>query len=85
MDINIGGLISVVIFYIAILLVGIWAGWKGKKNSEAAHASQKNPDEVTTADSDTKLPGQKCSSEEEESMLAGRNIGWVVGSFTMTG
>ncbi|XP_022245913.1 high-affinity choline transporter 1-like [Limulus polyphemus] len=58
MTVNIAGVISVIIFYILILLVGIWAGRKKK----------------TSAD----------DLESEEVMLAGRNIGFFVGVFTMT-
>lgn len=59
MSVFIGGIISIVIFYILILTVGIWAGNKQK-------STEKNPD-------------------TEEIMLAGRNIGLLVGIFTMTG
>ena len=59
MSVLIGGAISIVIFYILILAVGIWAGRKQK-------STEKNPD-------------------TEEIMLAGRNIGTIVGIFTMTG
>lgn len=59
MSVFIGGIISIVIFYILILAVGIWAGNKQK-------STEKNPD-------------------TEEIMLAGRNIGLLVGIFTMTG
>ncbi|CAL8124478.1 unnamed protein product [Orchesella dallaii] len=52
---NIWGALSILIFYIVILAVGIWAGRKGSKDGS-----------------------------EEEFMLAGRNIGVVVGIFTMT-
>lgn len=55
----IGGIISVILFYLLILGVGIWAGKKQK-------CTEKNPD-------------------TEEIMLAGRNIGLIVGIFTMTG
>ncbi|CAF1630300.1 unnamed protein product [Rotaria magnacalcarata] len=58
MVVHLGGLASVVVFYVLILLVGIWAGRKQK-------SSEKSPD-------------------TEEIMLAGRNIGLLVGIFTMT-
>ena len=58
MSVFVGGLISIIIFYVLILAVGIWAG-KKQKSTEA------NPD-------------------TEEIMLAGRNIGLIVGIFTMT-
>lgn len=59
MSMYIGGIISVILFYLLILGVGIWAGKKQK-------STEKNPD-------------------TEEIMLAGRNIGLIVGIFTMTG
>ena len=59
MSVFIGGLISIALFYILILFVGIWAGKKQK-------STESNPD-------------------TEELMLAGRNIGLLVGVFTMTG
>jgi len=49
------GLVGIVVFYIAMLGVGIWAGTKQKNQSE------------------------------EEVMLAGRNIGTVVGVLTLIG
>lgn len=55
--INIAGIISVILFYILILGVGMWA------------ARKKGGDEL---------------NQEEEVMLAGRNIGMFVGIFTMT-
>ena len=59
MSVFIGGLISIALFYILILFVGIWGGKKQK-------STESNPD-------------------TEELMLAGRNIGLLVGVFTMTG
>lgn len=59
MSVFIGGIVSIIVFYILILAVGIWAGKKQK-------STEKKPD-------------------TEEIMLAGRNIGLVVGIFTMTG
>lgn len=33
MAINVGGLVSIILFYLVILAVGIWAGWThGRKN-----------------------------------------------------
>lgn len=55
----VAGVVSIILFYILILAVGIWAGNKQK-------STEKNPD-------------------TEELMLAGRNIGLIVGIFTMTG
>jgi len=34
MGINIPGLISIIIFYLVVLLIGIWAGWRQRKSSE---------------------------------------------------
>ena len=50
------GIISIIVFYLLILLVGIWAARKSKSGSDS-----------------------------EDVMLAGRNIGLLVGVFTMTG
>ncbi|NP_001301094.1 high-affinity choline transporter 1-like [Limulus polyphemus] len=58
MAVNILGVVSIGIFYVIILIVGIWASRKKKTSS-----------------------GQ---SETEEIMLAGRNIGFLVGVLTMT-
>eukprot|EP00090_Calanus_glacialis_P001621 TRINITY_DN11174_c0_g1_i2.p1 TRINITY_DN11174_c0_g1~~TRINITY_DN11174_c0_g1_i2.p1 ORF type:complete len:708 (-),score=76.84 TRINITY_DN11174_c0_g1_i2:689-2812(-) len=57
-DMNMTGLASIIMFYLLILGVGMWAARK-KSNVEGV-------------------------SEEEETMLAGRNIGMFVGIFTMT-
>jgi len=57
-EINMTGLASVILFYLLILGVGMWAAQK-KSDVEGI-------------------------SEEEETMLAGRNIGMFVGIFTMT-
>jgi high affinity choline transporter 7 len=55
MAVNISGLISVIIFYVMILLVGLWAARKKKKTTDEGHL------------------------ESEDVMLAGRNIGLLVG------
>ncbi len=61
MAVNIAGLIAVIVFYIAIFVIGILAARKkAKKNAD----------------------GQE---DQEQVMLAGRNLGWFVGCFTMTG
>merc|ERR1711988_1685311 len=57
MGINIPGLISIIIFYLVVLLIGIWAGWRQRKSSE--------------------------TTDQETVMLAGRNIGLLVGVMTM--
>lgn len=53
-DINIVGVVAIVVFYMLILGIGLWAAWRRKEG-------------------------------EEEVMLAGRSIGMVVGTFTLTG
>lgn len=55
---NIAGLVSVLVFYVVILAIGVYASWRAKA-METGHKS-------------------------EDVMLAGRNIGLVVGVFTMT-
>lgn len=59
MAIHIPGLIAIIVFYLLIVVVGIWASRKTKKSAG--------------------------TSESEEVMLAGRNIGLLIGIFTMTG
>ncbi|GAB6018839.1 hypothetical protein CHUAL_000500 [Chamberlinius hualienensis] len=56
MAINLVGLVAIIVFYLLILVVGIWAA---KKKGTG-------------------------SNDQEEVMLAGRNIGLFVGIFTMT-
>ena len=53
-DINIPGLIAIIVFYLVIVGIGIWAARRRKNNAE-------------------------------ETMLAGRSIGLIIGTFTMTG
>ena len=59
MAVHVVGLIGIIVFYIIILVVGLWAARKQK-------SSGSHPD-------------------SEDVMLAGRNIGLMVGVFTMTG
>ncbi len=59
MAVHIPGVIAIVVFYLLIVGVGIWASRKSKQTG-------------ATADS-------------EDVMLAGRNIGLLIGIFTMTG
>ncbi|EFX80893.1 hypothetical protein DAPPUDRAFT_22271, partial [Daphnia pulex] len=41
MAINVGGLVSIIVFYLVILAVGIWAGWRhGKKNQKEATGTE---------------------------------------------
>lgn len=54
------GLVAIVVFYLAILAVGIWAAWKTKNTSSEGDRS-------------------------EAIIVGGRDIGLLVGGFTMTG
>ena len=54
------GLASIIVFYLIVLGIGVWAGWKQRR-------------EQTQAD------------DQETVMLAGRNIGLLVGVMTMGG
>lgn len=58
---NVVGLISIIVFYIAVLLVGVWAGWRQRKI----------------------VKNEGRTQDQEEVMLAGRNIGLFVGILTM--
>ncbi|XP_066478292.1 high affinity choline transporter 1 [Tiliqua scincoides] len=59
MAFHVAGLIAIIVFYLAILLVGIWAAWKTKN-----------------AGSD--------GDRSEAIIVGGRDIGLLVGGFTMT-
>uniref|UniRef100_UPI00398EDCEC high-affinity choline transporter 1 n=1 Tax=Pristiophorus japonicus TaxID=55135 RepID=UPI00398EDCEC len=61
MAIHVDGIVAIVLFYLLILCVGIWAAWK-TKNSCAEHAMDRS----------------------EAIMIGGRDIGLLVGGFTMT-
>ena len=61
-ELNVSGIISIIVFYLVVLAVGVWAGWRQKRQ----RASQDSPD-------------------QEEVMIAGRNIGLFVGILTMGG
>ena len=39
MAINVGGLVSIIVFYLLILLVGIWAGWKQRARTRSSAGS----------------------------------------------
>lgn len=54
------GLIAIVVFYLLILLVGIWAAWRTKNSGSSGERS-------------------------EAIIVGGRDIGLLVGGFTMTG
>ena len=62
--VNVVGLVSIVIFYLAVLLIGLWAGWRQRRIA--------------------KQQGRN-STDQEEVMLAGRDIGLFVGILTMGG
>ena len=57
-SLNVWGLVAVIAFYVAILLIGVYASYRKKSIS---------------------------SQKTEDVMLAGRDIGLLVGIFTMTG
>lgn len=60
MTFHVEGLIAIIVFYLLILLVGIWAAWRTKNSSRAEERS-------------------------EAIIVGGRDIGLLVGGFTMTG
>lgn len=59
MAVHIAGVLAIVVFYLGILFVGIWAGRKSKQTG--------------------------ANADSDDVMLAGRNLGMLVGIFTMTG
>ncbi len=63
-EINVVGLSSIVVFYLAVLAVGVWAGWKRRRTA--------------------KRLGHDFA-DQEEMMLAGRDLGIVVGVLTTGG
>lgn len=60
MAFHVEGLVAIVVFYLLILLVGIWAAWRTKNSGSAEERS-------------------------EAIIVGGRDIGLLVGGFTMTG
>lgn len=58
MAVHIAGVLAIVVFYLGILFVGIWAGRKSKQTG--------------------------ANADSDDVMLAGRNLGMLVGIFTMT-
>jgi len=54
-DLNVEGLVAIIVFYLAVLLVGLYAGWKRRSEEQ----------------------------NQEQVMLAGRDIGLFVGVMTM--
>jgi len=75
--INIVGVVSVIIFYILILAVGMWAA---RKNSGV----EGDQEAKITNEKIVKILNYLSNYKQEEVMLAGRNIGVFVGIFTMT-
>lgn len=67
------GIVVMAVFYLLVLLVGLWAGRKRTKGPQTGK-QMGSPNLLLY------LGGQA-----EEAMLAGRSIGTVVGIFTMTG
>ncbi|XP_019385136.1 PREDICTED: high affinity choline transporter 1 [Crocodylus porosus] len=59
MPFHVEGLVAIIVFYLAILLVGIWAAWKTKNTGSSGDRS-------------------------EAIIVGGRDIGLLVGGFTMT-
>ena len=73
-DVNVGGVLGIIVFYLLILGVGIWAAMRRKKRLLVDHGH-----ENVYSDEEPNL------TESEDVMLAGRNIGLFVGAMTMTG
>lgn len=72
MAINVVGLVGIIVFYILILGIGLWAAWKKK--------SKKRSDTIRT-----QLGRTEYERTTEDVILAGRNLGLFVGAMTMTG
>jgi high affinity choline transporter 7 len=72
MALNVVGLVGIIVFYLLILGIGIWAAWKNKRN--------KSEDGLRPGDE-----GTERKDETEDVILAGRNLGLFVGAMTMTG
>ena len=62
MAVNILGVVSLVIFYLIILGIGLWAARRTRQVGGGIH-----------------------QDTSERAMIGGRDIGLLVGSFTMTG
>ena len=62
MVVNVAGIVAVVVLYCVVLLTGIWASKKARREEN------------------------KCqTSKSEVTIIGGRNISLLLGSFTMTG
>lgn len=62
MTVHVDGIVAIVIFYMLILIVGLWAAWKSKNS-----------------------PTLGAMDRSEAIMIGERDIGLLVGGFTMTG
>ena len=73
MAFNVVGLVGIIVFYLLILGIGIWAALKTKKKTSENGLS--NGEE-----------GMEYKIDEtEDVILAGRSLGLFVGAMTMTG
>ena len=63
------GLVAIIVFYLLILGIGIWAALK--KKTKRSETSLNN--------------GRHKADETEDVILAGRSLGLFVGAMTMTG
>ena len=61
-SIHLSGLLSLVVFYLIVLAIGVWAGWRQRRQRT-----------------------QGEGGDQEEVLLAGRNIGLTVGILAMGG
>ena len=48
-ELNVAGLISIIIFYLLILAIGVFAAWKKKKGTQAATSTEEETNEVILA------------------------------------
>lgn len=48
-DVNVSGIFSIVLFYLAILIVGIVVAWKKKKSAPAVMTTEEETNEVILA------------------------------------
>ena len=53
--INVAGLISIIVFYLVVLLIGLWAGWKQRKVAKNQGRSATSEEEVMLAGRDIGL------------------------------
>ena len=63
-SLNTSGLISLCIFYLIVLGIGVWAGWKQRREIKSQGRTE---------------------VRQEDVMVAGRNMGYIVGILTMAG